>query len=96
MTDKIKKPESEWKKELTPEQYEVTRKKATERAFTGPYWNNKEKGLYKCVCCGNELFTSDTKFESGSGWPSFTCPIQNENVASEEDNSYFMRRTEVV
>jgi|SRR5690242_18545832 peptide-methionine (R)-S-oxide reductase len=96
MTEKIKKTESEWKKQLSPEQFDVTRKKATERAFTGQYWNNHEKGVYKCVCCGNELFSSDTKFESGTGWPSFTCPIQQENVGAEEDDSWLMKRTEVV
>lgn len=96
MTEKIHKSEADWKKELTPEQYEVTRKKGTERAFTGPLWNNHDEGVYKCVCCGNELFSSDTKFDSGSGWPSFTCPIQEEKVGTEQDNSLFMRRTEVV
>lgn len=96
MSEKIHKTESEWKKQLTPEQYEVTREKATERAFTGAYWDNHEKGVYRCVCCGNELFSSDTKFESGSGWPSFTCPIESGNVGTEKDDSYFMRRTEVV
>ena len=96
MTEKIKKTEAEWKKQLSPEQFEVTRKKATERAFTGAYWDNHEKGVYKCVCCGNELFSSDTKFESGTGWPSFTCPVEPENVGAEEDNSWLMKRTEVV
>jgi len=96
MTEKVQKTDAEWKKELTPQQYDVTRKKGTERAFTGAYWNNHEKGIYKCVCCGNDLFTSDTKFESGTGWPSFTAPIAKENVGSEKDKSFFMERDEVI
>jgi peptide-methionine (R)-S-oxide reductase len=96
MTNKITKTDEEWRKQLTPEQYRVTRKKGTERAFTGEYWNNKEPGVYKCVCCGNELFSSTTKFESGTGWPSFWDPIKMENVKTEEDNTLFMRRTEVL
>ena len=95
MSDKVTKTEAEWREQLTPEQYEVARRKGTERAFTGEYWDNHEKGLYKCVCCGNDLFTSDTKFESGTGWPSFYQPIAKENVHSETDNSHGMRRTEV-
>ena len=95
MSEKITKPDAEWRKQLTPEQYEVTRRKGTERAFTGEYWNNHEKGLYKCVCCGTDLFTSDTKFESGTGWPSFYEPVAKENVENETDASYGMRRTEV-
>jgi peptide-methionine (R)-S-oxide reductase len=94
--DKIKKSDAEWKKELTDEQFYVTRKKGTEPAFTGEYWNNHEKGLYRCRCCGSELFSSDAKFDSGTGWPSFSSPLKEENVASEEDNSFFMRRTEVL
>lgn len=96
MTDKIVKNDDDWKKQLTPLQFDVTRKKGTERAFSGEYWNNHEKGVYKCVCCGTDLFTSDTKFESGTGWPSFWQPIARENVAEESDNSFFMRRTEVL
>ncbi len=96
VTDKIQKTDDEWKKTLTEEQYVVTRKKGTERAFTGAYWDNHEKGTYKCVCCGNDLFSSDTKFESGTGWPSFTAPIAKENVAKESDKSFFMERDEVV
>jgi len=96
VTDKIQKTDDEWKKSLTEEQYVVTRKKGTERAFTGAYWDNHEKGTYKCVCCGNDLFSSDTKFDSGTGWPSFTAPIAKENVGKESDKSFFMERDEVV
>jgi peptide-methionine (R)-S-oxide reductase len=95
MSEKIRKSDEEWKKELTPEQYEVCRRKGTERAFTGQYWNSKEKGMYLCAACGNELFSSDTKFDSGTGWPSFWEPVKPENVEAEVDNSHFMRRTEV-
>ncbi len=91
----MKKTDAEYKAELSPEQYEITRKKATERAFTGKYWDCHEAGRYLCVCCGAELFRSDDKFDSGSGWPSFTQPAQEENVATEEDRSHFMVRTEV-
>src|SRR4029079_6039285 len=96
MTEKVTKSDEEWRKLLTPEQYKVTRKKGTEKAFTGEYWNNHEKGVYRCVCCGNDLYKSDTKFESGTGWPSFWQPIAPENVKEEEDNTFFMKRTEVV
>ena len=96
MTEKVVKSDEDWKKSLTEEQYIVTRKKGTEMAFTGAYWNNHEKGIYKCVCCGNDLFSSDTKFESGTGWPSFTSPIAKENVGSEKDKSFFMERDEVI
>ena len=96
MTDKIAKTDEEWKKQLTPEQFRVTRKKGTERAFTGAYWNNHEKGFYQCVCCGQVLFSSETKFESGTGWPSYWAPISEQAVKTEEDNSLFTRRTEVV
>jgi peptide-methionine (R)-S-oxide reductase len=96
MTDKVQKPGSEWKKELTPEQYRIAREKGTERAFTGKYWNNHADGIYKCVCCGTPLFQSDTKYDSGSGWPSFYQPVAAENVREETDGSLMMRRTEVV
>lgn len=96
MVDKIDKPATEWKKELTPEQFHVTREKGTERAFTGAYWDHHESGTYRCVCCGTPLFDSDTKYESGSGWPSFCAPITKDKVREEPDNSLLMRRTEVV
>ena len=96
MTDKVTKPDAEWRKELTPEQFEITRKKGTERAFTGEYWDNHEKGVYRCRCCGTELFRSDEKFDSGTGWPSFWQPAAAENVSTESDNSHFMTRTEAL
>jgi peptide-methionine (R)-S-oxide reductase len=96
VADRVAKSEAEWKKILTPEQYQVTRKKGTERPFTGKYWNEHGKGLYRCVCCGNDLFSSETKFVSGTGWPSFYAPVAPENVRNEEDNSFFSRRTEVL
>jgi peptide-methionine (R)-S-oxide reductase len=95
-TDKVVKSDAEWKKQLTPEQYQVTRKHGTERAFTGQYWNNKEPGLYRCICCGTPLFEASTKFESGTGWPSFWAPVAEEAVALKEDRGLFMRRTEVL
>ncbi len=95
MADRVTKTDAEWKKQLTAEQYEVTRKKGTERAYTGAYWNNHQKGVYQCVCCGNDLFDSGTKFESGTGWPSFWTPIAKENVKEDEDHSLMMRRVEV-
>jgi peptide-methionine (R)-S-oxide reductase len=94
--DKITKTDAEWKAQLTPEQYQVTRKHGTERAFTGEYHASKEKGTYLCVCCGLPLFESDTKFESGTGWPSFFKPVSKENVAEKSDRSWFMTRTEVL
>ena len=96
MIKRIEKTESEWKKQLTEAQFKVTRKKGTERAFTGAYHDNKESGIYKCICCGKELFSSSEKYNSGTGWPSFWAPINEEHVAYEEDRSLFMRRTEVL
>lgn len=92
---KVMKPDAEWKKQLTPEQYNVARRQGTEMAFTGEYWNHHEPGMYNCVCCGAPLFSSDTKFDSGSGWPSFSNPAAPDQVATETDNSHGMRRTEV-
>ena len=85
MVEKVVKTDEEWKEMLTPEQFEVARKKGTERAFTGKYWNNHEKGIYRCLCCDNALFSSDTKYESGTGWPSFWSPIAHENIRTEDD-----------
>ncbi len=96
MTDKVKKTDAEWKQMLNNEQFDVARKKGTERAFTGAYWDNHEHGVYRCICCDTELFKSEHKFESGTGWPSFWQPAVAENVASESDNSFFMRRTEAL
>lgn len=91
---KIVKSEAEWQKELTPEQYRVTRQCGTERAFTGPYWNEHRAGLYRCVACGAPLFRSDTKFDSGTGWPSFFAPVEAGAVAETTDQSHGMVRTE--
>lgn len=96
MSNKIEKTEKEWRQSLTPEQYHVAREKGTERAFTGRYWDEHRQGVYRCVCCGQELFRSDDKFESGTGWPSFTGPAEEGVVREESDNSFFMRRTEVM
>jgi peptide-methionine (R)-S-oxide reductase len=92
---KVAKTDEEWRKELTPEQYYVTRQHGTERAFSGPYWNEKRAGQYTCVCCGAPLFSSQTKFESGTGWPSFWAPVEGGAVSEHDDRSWFMRRTEV-
>lgn len=91
----ITKSDEEWKKQLSPEAYQVTRKEGTERAYTGKYWDNHEKGVYNCVCCGQELFSSATKFESGTGWPSFYKPVSKNNVLDEVDNSFGMERVKV-
>lgn len=96
MPDKVVKSKEEWKRILTPDQFYITREKGTERAFSGKYHNYKGKGIYRCVCCGNELFSSDTKFNSGTGWPSFWAPFSEKSIKTESDNSYFMRRTEVL
>ena len=92
----IEKNESEWKDILNQEQFEICRKKGTERAFSGEYWDSKTEGIYQCVACGQELFDSSTKFDSGSGWPSFWSPVADKRVATEEDRSLFMERTEVL
>jgi len=100
MTDKnekrIEKTDAEWRAQLSPMQYNVARKKGTERAFTGEYWDAKDKGTYRCVCCGAELFSSESKYDSGSGWPSYWSPAKAENLRTEEDHSLGMRRIEVM
>ncbi len=96
MKDKVNKSDAEWKEQLTREQYRVTRRKGTERAFSGKYHDCKDEGIYRCVCCGNELFDSTTKYESGTGWPSFYAPVEEEALSKEEDRSLFMSRTEVL
>ncbi|MBN2327116.1 MAG: peptide-methionine (R)-S-oxide reductase MsrB [Candidatus Omnitrophica bacterium] len=96
MDYEIMKTEEEWRELLTPEQFHVTRQKGTERAFTGEYWNEKTEGVYHCVCCGQELFDSNAKFDSGTGWPSYWRPVQEENVQLETDGSWGMIRTEVL
>ena len=95
MNNKIEKTEAEWRDLLSPEQFRVSRQKGTERAFSGAYWDTKDDGIYRCVCCGQPLFDAKTKFDSGTGWPSFWEPIAPDNVASHADNSWLMRRTEV-
>ncbi|MFM7527066.1 MAG: peptide-methionine (R)-S-oxide reductase MsrB, partial [Nodosilinea sp.] len=96
MVEKVQKTDLEWREQLTPEQYQVTRKHGTERAFTGEYHDNKAPGIYTCICCGSELFSSATKYDSGTGWPSFSAPAKAENVATKRDLSHFMVRTEVL
>jgi len=96
MTEKISKNDNEWQEQLSPEQFRICRKKGTEQAFSGNYWDTKEIGIYQCVCCGNELFESNSKFDSGTGWPSFYQAVGSEQIATKEDSSLFMKRTEVV
>jgi peptide-methionine (R)-S-oxide reductase len=96
MANKIVKTDTEWKKQLDPEQFHVAREKGTEHAFSGAYWDHHEPGVYRCVCCDAELFNSDHKFDSGTGWPSFWQPMKAENVATEDDYSFLMRRTEAL
>lgn len=96
MGRKVAKSDEEWEKSLTPEQYQVTRRKKTERPFTGPYWDTQDKGVYKCVACGAELFSSDTKFDAGCGWPSFWAPMISENIETAPDTSFSMQRVEVL
>jgi len=96
MVEKIVKTDEQWRKQLTPEEYRVTRQRATELACSGPYWNHHEEGVYTCVCCGTDLFDSGTKFESGTGWPSYFAPVAKENIRLERDTSHFMERTEVL
>jgi peptide-methionine (R)-S-oxide reductase len=93
---KVRRTDAEWEASLTPEQYRITRKKGTEPAFSGEYWNTKRSGLYRCVCCDAPLFRSEAKFDSGTGWPSFTAPVSQGAVNEESDTSHFMRRTEVL
>ena len=96
MADKVVKSEQEWKEHLNPKQFEVTRRKGTEPAFRNEFWDNKTEGVYRCVGCGEQLFSSETKYESGTGWPSFSAPLDEENVRSARDTSHGMVRTEVM
>ena len=96
MTAKVHKTDAEWEAQLTSEQYRVARKAGTERAFSGEYWDNHRNGIYACICCGAPLFASSTKFDSGTGWPSFWQPVAPANVEERDDSGFFMRRTEVV
>ncbi len=92
---KVVKTDKQWKEQLTPEQYRIARKGGTERAFTGKYWDTKKEGTYRCVCCGNDLFAAETKYDSGSGWPSFWAPVHPNSIRSQDDYKLFMRRVEV-
>ena len=94
--DELPETDAQWKKILTDEQFKVARKKGTERPFSNEYWNNKKHGIYHCVCCGLPLFSSESKYESGTGWPSYYCPLKNENIKTEADNTLFTKRTEVL
>ncbi|HEX6066877.1 MAG TPA: peptide-methionine (R)-S-oxide reductase MsrB [Longimicrobiales bacterium] len=96
MVKRVEKTDAEWQQELTPEQYRIMREKGTEHPFTGEYVDNHEEGMYRCAACGTELFSSDTKFESGSGWPSFYAPAQSDNIETAPDDSHGMRRTEIL
>jgi peptide-methionine (R)-S-oxide reductase len=96
MSERVEKPEEEWRSTLTPEQFHITREAGTERAFTGKYWDTKTSGIYACACCAQPLFRSDSKFDSGSGWPSFWQPIEQGQVTARDDSSLGMRRTEVL
>ncbi len=96
MVEKVVKPDAEWRRQLSREEYHVAREHGTERAFTGRYWNTKTPGTYACVCCGQPLFSSETKYESGTGWPSFWAPVDKDAVATKDDRCLFMRRTEVL
>ena len=96
MAEKVRKTDAEWKEALTPEQYRIARKKGTEQAFSGAYWNSKEKGIYRCVCCGAPLFSSDAKFDSGTGWPSFHEPVEAGSVKEDSDQSFSMQLTETL
>lgn len=96
MVQKVVKEDEEWRKLLTPEQYRVTRQKGTEPPFSGEYNDFKKKGIFKCVCCGNDLFNSENKFDSGTGWPSFWAPVSDKSIQTAEDNSFFVKRTEVL
>lgn len=94
LNEKVDKTKQDWREKLSPEQYHITREAGTERAFTGEYWNNHEEGMYYCVCCGAPLFSSETKFDSGTGWPSFYAPAEKENISERTDGSYGMARVE--
>ncbi|MEQ1754510.1 MAG: peptide-methionine (R)-S-oxide reductase MsrB [Micropepsaceae bacterium] len=93
---KITKTDQEWRSQLSDEEFRITRRHGTERAFTGPFWDSKDIGTYSCRCCGLPLFASETKYDSGSGWPSFYAPVEKQNVVEKSDNTFFMRRTEIV